>query len=142
MTDIREETPMGRFEIICERYINGTETERALILSLIPDGDIQTFLQGCGLYHLFTDPVFYKSVETSMAKTLYDELRGTSPAPDPADVVQRMIDDVSDKTLSRYRGSVTRKAYEDDIRRIKTFVDLSFYLKDNYEPEDKENGNL
>lgn len=137
--DVREETPMGRFEIICEHYLNGSETERALILSLLPEGEIETFLLGCGLYHLFTDPVFYKSVETSMAQTLYNELRNGSPEKDPAAVVQEMIDDVSDKTLSRYRGSVTRKAYEDDIRRIKTFVGLSFYLKEHYKPEGKEN---
>lgn len=69
----REESALGRFEIICEAYIKGSEETRALILSFLSDEEKETFLKGCGLYHLFTEPTFYKAAQDALAETLYNE---------------------------------------------------------------------
>lgn len=69
----REESALGRFEIICEAYIKGSEETRALILSFLSDEEKETFLKGCGLYHLFTDTTFYKAAQDALAETLYNE---------------------------------------------------------------------
>lgn len=69
----KEESALGRFEIICEAYIKGSEETRALILSFLSDDEKQTFLQGCGLYHLFTDTTFYKAAQDALAETIYNE---------------------------------------------------------------------
>lgn len=135
MADIRETTAMGRFEIMCERYINGSEREREVILSFLSDEERQTFLTGCGLYHLFTDPAFYRAVQESMGEALYKEFRETKPGEERQKTLE-LIQQVADQTLSKYRGSITRKAYEDDIRKIRMYVDLGFYLKENYTPEE------
>jgi hypothetical protein len=79
MTDIvwnqkaRESTALGRFEVMCELYNNGGEEVRNTILRFLPDEEKETFLKGCGLYHLFTDPAFYNATKNAMAETLYKE---------------------------------------------------------------------
>ena len=52
----KEKDPMGRFEILAERYMNGSEKEREIILSFFQDPqERKTLLEGFGLYHLFRD---------------------------------------------------------------------------------------
>ena len=66
--------PLGRFELVCERYIFGTSEERKIILSIFDEEEKETFLQGCGLYHLFTDEDFYNKNCSAMGNQLYAEL--------------------------------------------------------------------
>lgn len=69
----REESALGRFEIVCEMYIHGSDKERAVILSFLSDEEKEVFLKGCGLYHLFTDKDFYEAAQDAMAETIYNE---------------------------------------------------------------------
>lgn len=66
---------MKRFEQMCEIYINGSEEVRQTILSFMSEEEKQAFLQGCGLYRMFTDEGYYKAVQYAMAETIYDEFR-------------------------------------------------------------------
>lgn len=75
MDDKREQSAIGRFEIICEKYLQGPETVRQVILEMLDPEERQTFLVGCGLYHLFTDTTFYRAMKTAMGETLYEELK-------------------------------------------------------------------
>lgn len=69
----REETAIGRFEVMCEMYIKGTDETRETILSFLSDEEKEIFLKGCGLYHLFNDPTFYNSAKSALAEQLYKE---------------------------------------------------------------------
>ena len=75
MDDKREQSAIGRFEIICEKHLQGPETVRQVILEMLDPEERQTFLVGCGLYHLFTDATFYRAMKTAMGETLYEELK-------------------------------------------------------------------
>lgn len=70
----RESTALGRFELVCEAYINGNQQQREIILSMLNESERQTFLTGCGLYHLFTDHRFYDEVKNAVGVQLYNEL--------------------------------------------------------------------
>lgn len=72
----RKQSALGRFEIICERYIYGTDQERKIILSFLDDTEKEIFLEGCGLYHMFIDNQFYKAVQESLSDELFLELAG------------------------------------------------------------------
>ena len=72
----REQSAHGRFEIICERYIEGPDQVRQVILAALNPEDRQTFLIGCGLYHLFTDQRLYDATKKAMGMQLYEELHG------------------------------------------------------------------
>lgn len=75
MADNRENTALGRFEIMCEIYLNGSEKVRATILeNLDSDEERETFLTGVGFYHLFTDRNFYNTARDTLAQQLYNEL--------------------------------------------------------------------
>ena len=69
----REKSPLGRFEIIAERYIYGTEAERQIILSFLSDTEKETFLNAVGLYHLFTDQYFYDTIRDIIGKKIYED---------------------------------------------------------------------
>lgn len=69
----REETAIGRFEIICEMYIKGSEETKEIILSFLSDEEREFFLKGCGFYRLLTDPAYYKAMQTALAEDLYNE---------------------------------------------------------------------
>lgn len=49
----REKSPLGRFEIIAERYIYGTEAERQVILGFLNENEKETFLSATGLYSIW-----------------------------------------------------------------------------------------
>ena len=70
----REKSALGRFEIIAERYIYGTEVERQIVLSFLSDSEKETFLNAVGLYHLFTDQYFYEKVRDTVGKQIYKDL--------------------------------------------------------------------
>ena len=70
----REKSALGRFEIIAERYINGTERERKIILSFLNDHEKEIFLNATGLYHIFTDQYFYEKVRDIVGKQIYKDL--------------------------------------------------------------------
>lgn len=72
--DERENTAMGRFELICEAYINGNQRQRETILSMLDESEQKAFLTGCGLYHLFTDQRFYDEVKKYIGQQIYDEM--------------------------------------------------------------------
>ena len=71
----KEKSPLGRFEIIAERYIYVTEVERKIILSFLSESEKETFLNAVGLYHLFTDQYFYNTIRSVVGKKIYEELR-------------------------------------------------------------------
>lgn len=70
----REKSPLGRFEIIAERYIYGNENVRKIILSFLSDSEKETFLNAAGLYHLFTDQYFYNTIRDIIGKKIYEDL--------------------------------------------------------------------
>lgn len=70
----REKSHLGRFEIIAERYIYGTEVERKIILSFLSKSEKETFLNAVGLYHLFTDQYFYNTIRNIIGKKIYEDL--------------------------------------------------------------------
>ena len=69
----REKSSLGRFEIIAERYIYGTDAERKIILSFLNDSEKETFLNATGLYHLFTDQYFYDTIRDIIGKKIYED---------------------------------------------------------------------
>lgn len=69
----REKLPLGRFEIIAEKYLYGNNRDREIILSFLEDHEKQVFLNAVGLYHLFTDQNFYNSVRNAVGKRIYDD---------------------------------------------------------------------
>lgn len=69
--DGAELTPLGRFEKVCEAYLNATREQQAAALALLPDDQKKTFLEGCGLYHLLTDQDFYRRACQAMAGPVY-----------------------------------------------------------------------
>ena len=70
----KEKDPMGRFEILAERYMNGSEKEREIILSFFPEpAERKILMEGFGLYHLFRDQRLYKSVEQALAEQMWQE---------------------------------------------------------------------
>ncbi len=74
--EAREQSALGRFEIVCEMYIDGSDEVKELILSLFSEEEKKIFLEGCGLYHLFTDSAFYNAAKTALAEQLYKEFTG------------------------------------------------------------------
>ena len=64
---------MGRFEVMCETYINGNQKQKETILSMLEEGERQTFLTGCGLYHMFTDQRFYDLVKKAVGEQIYNK---------------------------------------------------------------------
>lgn len=70
----RENLPLGRFEIIAERYLYGNDRDRKTILSFLDDHEKEVFLNAVGLYHLFTDQNFYNSVRDLVGKRIYEDL--------------------------------------------------------------------
>lgn len=75
----KEKDPMGRFEILAERYMNGTKKERDIILSFFQNPDERrTLLEGFGLYHMFRDQWLYDSVKRALGEQLWKEFH-----PDP-----------------------------------------------------------
>ena len=70
----REQSAHGRFEIICEKYLQGPDSVRKVILEMLDPEERHTFLVCCGLYHLFTDATFYRAMKTAMGEQLYEEL--------------------------------------------------------------------
>ena len=70
----REKTAMGRFEIICEKYINGNNRTKEIILSFLNEKEKQQFLIGCGLYHMFNDQRYFDSIKKAVGERLYTDL--------------------------------------------------------------------
>lgn len=70
----KENDSLGRFEILAERYMNGSKEERDIILSFFPDpADRKALMEGFGLYHLFCDQRFYDAVKESIGQHLYKD---------------------------------------------------------------------
>lgn len=69
----REKLPLGRFEIIAEAYIYGTKKQQEIILSFLEEKEKKTFLEGVGLYKMFTQPDFYKAVCGAVGERIYNE---------------------------------------------------------------------
>ena len=78
---LREQNPMGRFEIMCEMYIDGNERIRNTILSALSPEDQQTFLIGVGLYRLFTDQAYYRAVRDALGERIWKELHQSKVVP-------------------------------------------------------------
>ena len=76
----KEKDPMGRFEILAERYMNGLPKEREIILSFFQDPEERkTLLEGFGLYHLFRDQRLYDSVKKALGEQLWEEFHQETP---------------------------------------------------------------
>lgn len=69
----REQSAMGRFELVCEAYINGTSKQREVILSCLTETERQQFLVGCGLYHMFTDHRYYNAIKKAVGERIYKD---------------------------------------------------------------------
>ena len=69
----KEKTALGRFEIIAERYVKGTQEEKDLILSFFNEKEQYEFLKGVGYYRLFTAPRYYKAVRSALCEVIYKE---------------------------------------------------------------------
>ncbi len=68
---LREQSAMGRFEIMCEKFIGGNERIRQTILSALSPEDQRTFLVGVGLYRLFSDQMYYKAVRDALGEQIW-----------------------------------------------------------------------
>lgn len=64
---------MARFEEMCKMYLSGTEEVQQIILSFLSKEEKKTFLEGVGLYHLFTDEGFYKKACRTVGEQVYNE---------------------------------------------------------------------
>lgn len=64
---------MKRFEEMAEIYLHGTKQEQEIILSFLSDEEKKTFLEGCGLYHLFTDEEFYKQARDAIGRQIWED---------------------------------------------------------------------
>jgi transcriptional regulator of NAD metabolism len=73
MHDERENTALGRFEILAELYLEGSEEVQAVILNELNEEEKKAFIQGVGLYHLFIDEQFYKAVQDATCEQFYKE---------------------------------------------------------------------
>ncbi len=73
--DIRETDPMGRFEIICELFIDGDDKVRETILEALEPDERQTFLKGVGLYRMFRDDRYYKAVQQAVGEQFMKEAK-------------------------------------------------------------------
>lgn len=73
MTDPRTESGLGRFELVCEAFNKATPEQQQKALALLDDADRKTFLTGCALFRLFTEPERYRALKETMAETLYKE---------------------------------------------------------------------
>ena len=71
--EAREESALGRFEIMCGLYNSGSDEVKEIILSFLTDEEKEIFVKGCGFYHLFTDPAFYRAAQKALAEQLYTE---------------------------------------------------------------------
>lgn len=72
--EAKEQTALGRFEIMAELYNIGTDEVKETILSFLEtEEEKQTFLMGAGLYKLFTNPTFYKDVQKCVGEIIYEE---------------------------------------------------------------------
>ena len=69
----REKSSLGRFEIIAEAYIYGTEKQREIILSFLDEKEKKTFLEGVGLFKMFIQPDFYNAVCNAVGERIYIE---------------------------------------------------------------------
>ncbi len=70
---LREQSPEGRFEIMCEKFIDGGELVRKTILSVLSPEEQHTFLCGVGLYRMFRDQRYYKAVQHAIGEQIYRE---------------------------------------------------------------------
>ena len=68
-----EKSAMGRFQLIAERYIFGTEKEREIILSFFKGEEKKTFLYCVGLHRLFCDQAYYDAIKKAVGDKLYED---------------------------------------------------------------------
>ena len=73
MSDPRADSGLGRFELVCEAFNQASPEQQQKALALLGEEDRKTFLVGCALYRLFTEPERYRAVKEAMAETLYHE---------------------------------------------------------------------
>lgn len=73
MNDPRAESRLGRFELVCEAFNQASPERQQKALALLNEEDRKTFLTGCALYRLFTEPERYRAMKEAMAETLYNE---------------------------------------------------------------------
>ena len=66
---------LARFEAVAARFLQLNEEQQAQIVAMFPEAERKTFLEGVGMYHLFTDETFYKAIETTVGEQLYADLR-------------------------------------------------------------------
>lgn len=64
---------MKRFEEMCRTYLNGNDRTKRIILSFLNEEEKLTFLQGCGLYHMFTDQRYYDIIKKEVGRQIYDD---------------------------------------------------------------------
>lgn len=69
----REKSAHGRFELMCERFINGNDRDRRIILSFLNEDEKHIFLVNCGLYRLFRDQKFYNAIKKAVGEQLYND---------------------------------------------------------------------
>ena len=71
--DEREQSALGRFELVCEAYISGNDEQREIILSFLTETERQQFLVGCGLYRIFTDQQYCNAVKNAIGEQIYKD---------------------------------------------------------------------
>lgn len=70
----KEKDPLGRFEIMAEQYMTGSEKQREIILSFFQDPvERKTLLEGFGLYHLFRDKRLYDAMKKAVGEQLWQD---------------------------------------------------------------------
>jgi hypothetical protein len=71
--DERENSALGRLEIVAETYLRGDNRVKKLVLSFLEDNEKDLFLEYVGMYHLLTDKRFHDVACKTVGEQLYKE---------------------------------------------------------------------
>lgn len=63
---------MKRFETVAKAFINASKEAQAKVLEMMSETERKTFLEGVGLYRMFTDEIYYKKIETAVLKEIIE----------------------------------------------------------------------
>lgn len=63
---------MKRFETVAKAFINAPKETQDKVLEMMNDQEREIFLEGVGLYKVFTDELYYKKIETAVLKEIME----------------------------------------------------------------------
>lgn len=74
--EAKEQTALGRFEVIAELYNIGTDEIKETILSFFEtEEEKETFLMGAGFYKLFTNATYHKAAQKVACEMFLESIK-------------------------------------------------------------------